>query len=138
RVKVVKNKVAPPFREAEFDVIFNEGISKVGEIVDIGADKGIIDKAGSWYSFKGERIGQGREGAKTFLRQHPEISAEITRLIFSTLGIEPEQNTSQIRQASDDASASKTPKIEAEAKESPIKSVPKRKAESNTAAAANA
>lgn len=87
RVKVVKNKVAPPFREAEFDVIFNEGISKVGEIVDIGVDRGMIDKSGAWYSFKGERLGQGREGAKTFLKEHPEVADEISRLIMESIGV---------------------------------------------------
>jgi recombination protein RecA len=86
RVKVVKNKVAPPFREAEFDVIFNEGISKVGEIVDIGVDKGVVDKSGAWYSYKGERMGQGREGAKLFLKEHPELIPEISQLIMSTVG----------------------------------------------------
>lgn len=87
RVKVVKNKVAPPFRQAEFDIIFNEGISQVGEIVDLGVEKGIIDKAGAWYSFKGERLGQGREGAKIFLRENPEVQTEIRNLILSTVGI---------------------------------------------------
>ena len=87
RVKVVKNKVAPPFREAEFDVIFNEGISRIGEVVDIGVDKGIIDKAGAWFSFRGERLGQGREGAKTFLKENPDMRAEIERLIFETVGV---------------------------------------------------
>jgi len=87
RVKVVKNKVAPPFREAEFDIIFNEGISQVGEIIDLGVDKGIVDKAGAWYSFKGERLGQGREGAKLFLRENPEISAEIKNLVLESYGI---------------------------------------------------
>jgi len=88
RVKVVKNKVAPPFRESEFDIIFNEGISKVGEIIDIGVDKGIVDKAGAWFSYKGERLGQGREGSKNFLREHPEVALEIERLIHSTVGLE--------------------------------------------------
>ncbi|MBX7139049.1 MAG: recombinase RecA [Oligoflexia bacterium] len=88
RVKVVKNKVAPPFREAEFDIIFNQGISQNGEIIDIGSEKGIVDKAGAWYSFRGERIGQGREGAKKFLAENPEIAAEIRKLVLSTLGIE--------------------------------------------------
>jgi recombination protein RecA len=88
RVKVVKNKVAAPFREAEFDIIFNEGISQVGEIVDIGSDQGIIDKAGAWYSFRGERIGQGREGSKTYLKENPELLAEIRGLILATLGID--------------------------------------------------
>lgn len=88
RVKVVKNKVAPPFRQAEFDVIFNEGISQVGEIVDIGVDHGIIDKAGAWYSYKGERLGQGREGAKVFLKENPDVCKEVRSLILSTLGVE--------------------------------------------------
>ncbi len=87
RVKVVKNKIAPPFREAEFDIIFNEGISKVGELVDIGVDKGVVDKAGAWFSFRGERLGQGREGAKQFLKEHPELADEIERLVLSTMGI---------------------------------------------------
>jgi recombination protein RecA len=90
RVKVVKNKVAPPFREAEFDVIFNEGICQTGEIIDIGVEKGILDKSGAWYSFRGERLGQGREGAKIFLKENPEIRAEIRSLILSTLGIADE------------------------------------------------
>lgn len=84
KVKVVKNKVAAPFREAEFDIIFNEGVSLVGEIVDIGSDKGIIDKAGAWFSYKGERIGQGREGAKQFLRDNPEMAKEIRTLILDS------------------------------------------------------
>jgi len=87
RVKVVKNKVAPPFREAEFDIIFNEGISQNGELIDIGVDKGIVDKSGAWYSFKGERLGQGREGAKIFLKENPEVAAEIRTLVLETLGI---------------------------------------------------
>jgi recombination protein RecA len=86
KVKVVKNKVAPPFREVEFDIIFNEGISKAGELVDIGVDKGIIDKAGAWYSFRGERIGQGREGVKTFLKENPEIASTIDAEIRKLLG----------------------------------------------------
>lgn len=89
RVKVVKNKVAPPFRETEFDIIFNEGISKCGEVVDIGVDKGIIDKSGAWYSFRGERLGQGREGAKLFLREHPEVQDEICQLIMETVAAVP-------------------------------------------------
>jgi recombination protein RecA len=84
RVKVVKNKVAAPFREAEFDIIFNEGVSLNGEIVDLGAEKGIVDKAGAWFSFRGERMGQGREGAKQFLRDNPEIAAQIRGLIMDS------------------------------------------------------
>ncbi|MCB0318527.1 MAG: recombinase RecA, partial [Bdellovibrionales bacterium] len=88
RVKVVKNKVAAPFKQAEFDIIFNEGISQNGELVDIGVEKGIIDKAGAWYSYKGERLGQGREGAKIFLKENPEAAAEIRNLILETMGID--------------------------------------------------
>ncbi|MCO6429831.1 MAG: recombinase RecA [Deltaproteobacteria bacterium] len=89
RVKVVKNKVAAPFREAEFDIIFNEGISQIGEIIDLGVDKGIVDKTGSWYSFRGERLGQGRDGAKNFLKENPPLANEIRSLVLSTCGIDP-------------------------------------------------
>lgn len=101
KVKVVKNKVSPPFREAEFDIIFNEGISQVGEIVDIGSEQGIIDKMGAWYSYKGEKLGQGREGAKQFLKEHPEVAREIRSLVLSTLGVD-----GVIKPASDSATAS--------------------------------
>ncbi len=77
RVKVVKNKVAPPFREAEFEIMYGAGISHEGEIVDLGSAQGIIDKAGAWYSYNGERIGQGKENAREYLRTHPEIAKEI-------------------------------------------------------------
>lgn len=77
RVKVVKNKVAPPFRQAEFEILFNEGISRVGEILDLGVDKKIVEKSGAWYSYKGERIGQGREQSRNFLRGNPAIAKEI-------------------------------------------------------------
>ncbi len=81
RVKVVKNKVAPPFKQAEFDIYFNEGISRVGETVDLGVEGGIIEKAGAWYSFNGNRIGQGRENAKEFLRNNPEVANTIQEKI---------------------------------------------------------
>lgn len=95
RVKVVKNKVAPPFREAEFDVIFNEGISQIGEILDLGVTYGFVDKAGAWYSYKGERIGQGREGAKAYCQEHPEVKDEIRDLIFQALGITSPKNENE-------------------------------------------
>ncbi len=82
RVKVVKNKVAPPFKQAEFDIYFNEGISAVGEIVDLGVENGIIEKAGAWYSFNGSRIGQGRENAKEFLRNNPEVAGSIREKVI--------------------------------------------------------
>ncbi len=74
RAKVVKNKMAPPFREAEFDLIFNEGISYVGDLLDLGVKKGLVEKSGSWFSYEGERLGQGRENSKQFLREHSEIT----------------------------------------------------------------
>lgn len=114
RVKVVKNKVAPPFREAEFDVIFNEGISRIGEVVDIGVDKGIIDKAGAWFSFKGERLGQGREGAKIFLKENPEVRSEIERLIFETIGIETQKTDHPSQVVEDKRPKSKKIKEEVE------------------------
>ncbi len=77
RVKVVKNKVAPPFREAEFDIIFGEGLSREGDIIDLASDNDIVEKTGAWYSYKGERIGQGRENAKTYLKENPDIRKAI-------------------------------------------------------------
>ena len=81
RVKVVKNKLAPPFKQAEFDIYFNEGISRFGELVDIGVETGIIEKSGAWYSFNGTRIGQGRENAKEFLKNNPEVSETVLQKI---------------------------------------------------------
>jgi len=85
RVKVVKNKVAPPFRQTEFDIIYNEGISKEGELIDIGAENGIVDKTGAWYSFEKERIGQGKDNARQFLKDNPDIAAEIEKRIRAKL-----------------------------------------------------
>jgi recombination protein RecA len=87
RVKVVKNKVAPPFKQAEFDIYFNEGISRVGELVDLGVEKGIIEKSGAWYSYEGTKIGQGRENAKEFLRTNKEISLDIEGKINEAFNI---------------------------------------------------
>jgi len=86
RVKVVKNKVAPPFRQVEFDIMYGEGISKTGELLDLGSKAGIVEKSGSWFSFKGERIGQGRENAKTFLKENPDIAAAIEQEIRAAAG----------------------------------------------------
>ena len=81
RVKVVKNKLAPPFRQCEFDIIYNEGISKEGELIDIGSENGIVEKSGAWYSFKKERIGQGKDNARQFLKDNPDVAREIEKLI---------------------------------------------------------
>lgn len=95
RVKVVKNKVAPPFREAEFDIMFGKGISKEGDILDLAADKGVVNKSGAWYAYNGEKIGQGRENAKTYLKENPLICEEIeakVRDFFKLDGEESEEN----------------------------------------------
>ncbi|HKQ92882.1 MAG TPA: recombinase RecA [Blastocatellia bacterium] len=87
KVKVVKNKVAPPFREAEFDIVYGEGISRLGELIDIGVENKIVDKAGAWFSYKGERLGQGRDNAKNTLRDNPAMRDKIEAEIRAALGI---------------------------------------------------
>ncbi|MFL9982985.1 recombinase RecA [Paraburkholderia sp. 1N] len=87
RVKVVKNKVAPPFREAIFDILYGEGISRQGEVIDLGVQAKIVDKAGAWYSYNGERIGQGKDNAREFLRENPDIAREIENRIRESLGV---------------------------------------------------
>jgi recombination protein RecA len=87
RVKVVKNKVAPPFKQVEFDIMYGEGISKTGELVDLGVTAGIVEKSGSWYSYNGERIGQGRENAKTFLKQNADVAEAIEQAIRANAGL---------------------------------------------------
>jgi recombination protein RecA len=91
RVKVVKNKVAPPFKQAEFDIMYAEGISHTSLLVDIGAEANIIEKSGAWYSYKGQKIGQGRENAKMYLKDNPAIMAEIEEQVKGVLGINAEQ-----------------------------------------------
>jgi len=88
RVKVVKNKVAPPFKQIEFDIMYGEGISKTGELIDIGVKAGVVEKSGAWYSFKDERIGQGRENAKAFLKQNPGVALEIEDKIRAANGLD--------------------------------------------------
>jgi recombination protein RecA len=87
RVKVVKNKVAPPFKQVEFDIMYGEGISKTGELVDLGVKAGIVEKSGAWFSFDSERIGQGRENAKAYLKERPEMAAKIERAIRQSAGL---------------------------------------------------
>ena len=88
RVKVVKNKMAPPFKEAEFDILYGTGISRDGEIVDLGSEQNVVEKSGAWYSYGGERIGQGREAAKTFLKEHPETATEIITKVMDKTGVQ--------------------------------------------------
>lgn len=85
RVKVVKNKVAPPFRQAEFEILYGEGISREGELIDLGVREGLVDKSGAWYSYQGERIGQGKDNARNYLKEHPEMAAEIDRALREKL-----------------------------------------------------
>jgi recombination protein RecA len=87
RVKIVKNKMAPPFREAEFDIIYNQGISYVGDLLDLAVDRKLIEKSGAWFSHKGERLGQGRENAKQFLQEHPEILNGLDRKVREMMGL---------------------------------------------------
>jgi recombination protein RecA len=87
KVKVVKNKLAPPFREAEFDIIFGEGISREGDVLDLAAEQGIIEKSGAWYSYKGDRMGQGRDNSRTFLKENPDIMKQVENEVKDKLGL---------------------------------------------------
>ena len=87
RVKVVKNKCAPPFRQAEFDIMFNQGISREGDFLDLATEQGLVEKSGTWFSFEGTRIGQGRENSKRFLREHPDMLERISELVYAQAGI---------------------------------------------------
>jgi recombination protein RecA len=95
RVKVVKNKIAPPFRQAEFDIIYGTGISKEGELLDLGVELDVVEKSGSWYSFNEERIGQGRENVRRFLNEHPDIAADISVRVKEKLGLGEKQAAPQ-------------------------------------------
>ena len=88
RIKVVKNKIAPPFKEAEFDIMFGEGISREGDVLDLAANIGVINKSGAWYAYNGDKIGQGRENAKQFLRDHPEVMAEAESKVREHYGLQ--------------------------------------------------
>ena len=85
---MVKNKVAPPFKQTEFDILYNEGISKEGELIDIGVDEGFVQKSGAWYSYGEDRIGQGKDNARQFLKDHPEAAAELEARIREVKGID--------------------------------------------------
>ena len=87
-MKVVKNKIAPPFKEAEFDIMFGEGISKEGDILDLASDLNIVVKSGAWYAYEGDKIGQGRENAKQYLKDNPEICEEISRKVREHYGFD--------------------------------------------------
>ncbi len=95
RVKVVKNKIAPPFKQAEFDIMYGNGISREGDLLDLGVENDIIEKSGSWYSYNSERIGQGRENAKNFLAENPDIVADLDRRLRELFGLKIEEQTPQ-------------------------------------------
>src|SRR5690349_1484263 len=95
RVKVVKNKLAPPFKQVEFDIMYGEGVSKTGELIDLGVKAGVVEKSGAWFSYDSQRIGQGRENAKTFLKENPEVAARIEAAIRSNSGLIADQITNK-------------------------------------------
>ncbi|MBC2860291.1 recombinase RecA [Stappia sp. 28M-7] len=105
RVKVVKNKLAPPFRQVEFDIIYGEGVSKMGELIDLGVKGGIVEKSGAWFSYNSQRLGQGRENAKQFLRDNPEAAEEIELAIRQNAGLIAERITDPFSETEDDGSA---------------------------------
>ncbi|MEO6989570.1 MAG: DNA recombination/repair protein RecA, partial [Aquihabitans sp.] len=105
RVKVVKNKVAPPFKQAEFDIMYGKGISREGSTLDIGVDLGFVKKSGAWYTYEGEQLGQGRENAKTFLIQNPEIMVELSDRILKQVGIIADPEAEAKAKADADAEA---------------------------------
>ncbi len=119
RIKVVKNKIAPPFKEAEFDIMFGQGISREGDILDLASDLGVINKSGAWYSYNGEKIGQGRENAKNFLKENPQIRDNVEQKVRDHFkldgGSEEEEQKDGQKGDSQEETGKKTPKKEAEA-----------------------
>jgi recombination protein RecA len=103
RVKVVKNKVAPPFKQVEFDIMYGEGISKAGELVDLGVKAGVVEKSGAWFSFDSQRLGQGRENAKLFLKQNPDAAEKIEQAIRENAGLIAERILDQADDDDDNA-----------------------------------
>ena len=89
RVKVVKNKVAPPFKQAEFDIMYGKGISREGGLIDVGVEAGLVRKAGAWYTYEGDQLGQGKENARTFLKDNPDLANELEKKILEKLGVGP-------------------------------------------------
>jgi recombination protein RecA len=112
RVKVVKNKVAPPFKEVEFDIMYGTGISREGDLVDLASQENILEKSGAWYSFNGERIGQGRENAKDYLRDHPEIAKEVERRVLEKFGLSKSAALQSVNSL-EDGSEEKRPRVKA-------------------------
>ena len=93
RIKVVKNKVAPPFKQAEFDIMYGQGISREGGLIDVGVEAGLVRKAGAWYTYEGDQLGQGKENARAFLRDNPDLANELEKKILEKLGVVPQVDT---------------------------------------------
>jgi recombination protein RecA len=108
RVKVVKNKIAPPFKEAEFDIMFGEGISREGDILDLAANVNIIVKSGAWYAYEGNKIGQGRENAKNYLKENPEICKEVENKVRIHYGLQGVEVAPETAEATKSKKATKT------------------------------
>lgn len=111
RVKVVKNKIAPPFKEAEFDIMFGEGISSVGDILDLAANVDIINKSGAWYAYDGNKIGQGRENAKNYLKDNPAVLAEVETKVRAHFGLHGSENTSSEADKAEESKTTKNPSV---------------------------
>jgi recombination protein RecA len=105
RVKVVKNKLAPPFKQVEFDIMYGEGVSKMGELIDLGIKAGVVEKSGAWFSWDSQRLGQGRENSKTFLKENPEIAGKIETAIRQNAGLIAEQILGPVEADKDDDEA---------------------------------
>jgi recombination protein RecA len=105
RVKVVKNKLAPPFKQVEFDIMYGEGVSKLGEIIDLGVKAGVVEKSGAWFSYDSQRIGQGRENAKTFLRNNPDMANKIEAAVRANSGLIAEKILTGEKEDEDDEAA---------------------------------
>jgi recombination protein RecA len=115
KVKVVKNKVAPPFREAHFDILYGEGTSREGEIIDLGVEAKVVEKSGAWYSYNGERVGQGRDNARTYLKERPELAREIENKVRAHLGVRELPPAQGAAPAAGEAPAASTRKAKAAA-----------------------
>ena len=136
RVKVVKNKLAPPFRETEFDVLYGEGISKSGDLIDLAVADNILEKSGAWFSYGGERVGQGRENARNYLQERPKLLAEIEAKVLAKHGLS--RGAAPVAAAAENAAAAKGAKAElAPAKDAKDAKAPEGKAEPKAEAKSN-
>ena len=120
RIKVVKNKVAPPFKQAEFDIMFGTGISKEGDILDLAAENSIVNKSGAWYAYEGNKIGQGRENAKIFLKEHPDICDEIEKKVRIHYHLLPEEEGTQTEEKKEEVKTTRAAKKASQAAEETV------------------